>query len=333
MMVKTVRFHELGGPEVLRLEEITIRDPGPAELRIRVDAIGLNRAEAMFRGGYYTDPVRSLPATLGYEAAGEVEAVGEKVTGFRVGDPVGVVPAFSMNDYGLYAERAIVPATAVVHRPDDVDAMTGAAVWMAYVTAYGALVETAGVRAGDTVVLTAASSSVGLAAIQIANRIGAVPVATSRTSVKAEQLRKAGAAEVIATQEEGLVERVLAITGGRGADVVLDPVAGPGVLDLAGAITVGGTLVVYGALSREPTPFLGPASIRRGLSMRGYSVFQSTTDQQRLRRAEAFVNSGLRTGALQPVIDSVFPLDDIVQAHRHLESNTQFGKIIAVVTH
>lgn len=171
-MVRTVRFHEHGGPEVLRLEDVAIGEPGLGEVLIRVDAIGINRAEALFRGGNYIEPVRRFPARLGTKAAGVVEAVGAGVTGIEAGRPVSVLPAFSMNDHGVYAERAIVPAAAVVERPDGLGAVEGAAVWMPYLTAYGALLEVGGMRAGDTVVVTAASSSVGLAAIRVARHVG-----------------------------------------------------------------------------------------------------------------------------------------------------------------
>ncbi|MDP4501615.1 zinc-dependent alcohol dehydrogenase family protein [Nonomuraea turcica] len=332
-MVKTVRFHELGGPDVLRLEDVEVGEPGPGEVLIRVDAIGLNRAEVLFRGGHYIEPVKEFPARLGTEAAGVVEAVGADVAGLEAGQPVSVVPAFSMNDYGVYAERAIVPAAAVLHRPDGVGAVEGAAVWMPYVTAYGALVEVGGMRAGDTVVLTAASSSVGLAAIQVANRVGAVPIATTRTRVKAERLRKAGAAEVIVTGEEDVVARVLDLTAGRGAEFVFDAIAGPGVVDLAKVVAPGGTLFEYGALSGEVTPYPGFALGMPALNMRTYTVHETTTDPERLRRAAAFVSSGLRSGAFEPVVDRVFGLDEIVAAHRYLEAGDQVGKIVVTVNH
>ncbi|WP_327591040.1 zinc-dependent alcohol dehydrogenase family protein [Nonomuraea sp. NBC_00507] len=332
-MVKTVRFHELGGPDVLRLEDVEVGEPGPGEALIRVDAIGLNRAEVLFRGGHYIEPVKEFPARLGAEAAGVVEAVGADVAGLEAGQPVSVVPAFSMNDYGVYAERAIVPAAAVLHRPDGVGAVEGAAVWMPYVTAYGALVEIGGVRAGDTVVLTAASSSVGLAAIQVANRVGAVPIATTRTRAKAERLRKAGAAEVIVTGEEDVVARVLDLTAGRGAAFVFDAIAGPGVVDLAKVVAPGGTLFEYGALSGEVTPYPGFALGMPALNMRTYTVHETTTDPERLRRAAAFVSSGLRSGAFEPVVDRVFGLDEIVAAHRYLEAGDQVGKIVVTVNH
>ncbi|UKY54561.1 zinc-dependent alcohol dehydrogenase family protein [Streptomyces inhibens] len=311
-----------------------------------MDAIGLNRAEVLFRSGQYIEPVKQFPARLGAEASGVVEAIGAHDRGpacsseaeslgkgFEVGRPVSVVPAFSMNDYGVYAERALVPASAVVHRPDGLDAVDGAAVWMPYLTAYGALVEVGGMRAGDTVVLTAASSSVGLAAIQIARRIGAVPIATTRTRAKKDALLKAGAADVIVTDEEDIAPRVLGLTGGRGAEFVFDAVAGPGVMDLAKAVAPGGTLFVYGALSGEVAPYPGFELGMPALNMRTYTLFETTTDQQRLRRAEAFVSSGLRTGAFRSVVDRTFGLDEIVEAHRYLEAGAQVGEIVVTVDH
>ncbi|MDY0813539.1 zinc-dependent alcohol dehydrogenase family protein [Kitasatospora purpeofusca] len=331
-MVRTVLFHELGGPEVLRLEEAPIAEPGSGELLVRVDAIGLNRAEVLYRTGQYIEDVREFPGRLGSEAAGVVEAIGPAVTGFAVGDTVSVVPAFSMNDYAVYAERAVVPANAVVHRPEGLDAVGGAAVWMPYVTAYGGMVEAGGLRAGNTVVITAASSSVGLAAIRIANRVGAVPIATTRTPVKREALLAAGAAVVVVTEEEDLTGRVLELTGGRGADLAFDAVAGPAVVDLARALAPGGTIVLYGALSGEDTPF-PPMPVMKGKSMRSYSLHEITTDPEGLRRAEAFVTSGLRTGAFHPTVDRVFPLAEITDAHRYLEAGTQIGKIVVTVDH
>ncbi|MEV4007474.1 zinc-dependent alcohol dehydrogenase family protein [Actinomadura sp. NPDC049753] len=330
-MAMTVMFHELGGPEVMRLEDVEVREPGPGELRIRVEAIGLNRAEVLFRTGRYIEPVTAFPARLGTEAAGVVEAVGEGVTGFRPGQPVSTVPGFSQNEYGVYAEQAIVPASAVLHRPEGLGAVEGAAVWMPYLTAYGALVEVGGMRPGDTVVLNAASSSVGLAAIHVADRVGATPIALTRTAAKKDALLKEGAAEVIVTGEDDVAGRVLAATGGRGAEFVFDAVAGPGVTDLARLVAPGGSLLVYGALSGEPTPYPGIELGLPALNMRTYTMLETARVPERLRRAAAFVTSGLRSGAFRPVIDRTFPLAEMADAHRHLESNTQIGKIVVTV--
>ena len=344
-MTRTVLFHELGGPEVLTSADVEVGEPGPGEVRIRVDAIGVNRAEALFRSGHYIEPVKRFPARLGTEAAGVVEAVGADVTGLAPGQPVSTVPAFSQNDYGVYAEQAIVPAAAVLRRPEGFGPVEGAAVWMPYVTAYGALVEVGGMRPGDTVVLNAASSSVGLAAIHVANRIGATPIALTRTAAKRDALLKEGAAQVIVTGPEAgpgsgaasgagssdVVERVLAATGGRGAEFVFDAVAGPGVTDLARLTAPEGLHLVYGFLSGEPTPYPALDLGMPPVAMRTYLLFETTTHPDRLRRAEAFISAGLRSGDFRPVVDRTFALNEVVDAHRYLESNAQVGKIVVTV--
>lgn len=330
-MVQAVRFYEVGGPEVLRLEDVEVGEPGAGEVRIRVDAIGLNRAEVMFRGGYYISEIKNFPAKLGYEAAGVIEAVGDGVTDFDIGQPISVVPAFSMESYVVYAESAIVPAAAVVARPDNIDAVTGAAVWMAYATVYGALVDIGRMRAGDAVLITAASSSVGVAAIQLVNRLGGIPIATTRTQAKKERLLAAGAAEVIVTNDEDLVKRVGELTDGRGVQFVFDPIGGPGLVDLARVTAQGGTLFLYGMLDRRPTPYPG-MEVNRFLTMRNYTLHEITTDPERLRRAVQFINSGLKSGAFAPVIAKTFPLAEIAEAHRYMEANDQFGKIIVTTS-
>ncbi|WP_225766361.1 zinc-dependent alcohol dehydrogenase family protein [Inquilinus sp. Marseille-Q2685] len=329
-MARIVRIHELGGPEVLRLEEVEVPPPGPGEIRLQVKALGINRAESMFRTGYYPE-APDFPARLGYEAAGTVEALGPGVTGLAVGDAVSIVPPLSITRWGAYGEVANVPAEVTVKHPANLSWTEAAAVWMQYVTAYGALVEIAGLSRGDSVLITAASSSVGLAAIQIANRLGATSIAATRTAAKAAALRDAGAAHVVVTDEEDLAGRAKAITGGAGVRAAFDPVAGPAVNVLAEALGQGGILVEYGALSPEPTPFpLFPALVK-GLSVRGYQYKEIVGDPAKLERAKRFIVEGLADGSLKPVIDRVFPLDQIVEAHRYLESNQQIGKIVVTV--
>ncbi|MFM9631007.1 MULTISPECIES: zinc-dependent alcohol dehydrogenase family protein [Streptomyces] len=330
-MAKLVQFDRIGGPEVLALRDVASHAPGAGEIRIRVDAIGLNRAEIMYReGAYFYQPV--FPSTLGYEAAGVVEAVGEGVSEFSAGDPVAVVPAFLQNEYGTYGDSVVLPAAAVVPRPAQVDAVTAAAVWMAYITAYGPLTESGRVRPGDHVLITAASSSVGLAAIQIARHIGAIPIATTRGADKKQRLLDAGAADVIVTDDEDLPARISEITGGKGVRLAFDPIAGPGVETLARGIAPGGYLVVYGALDPRPTPLPNAQSFP-ALNTSTYTLFEITSDPERLRRAVAFVNAGLASGSFTPVVDKTFDLSDIAEAHRYMEANGQVGKIVVTVTH
>ena len=331
-MTRVVRFHEFGGPEVLKFEDLAIGDPAPGEMRVRIQAIGLNRAEAAFRSGHYIEKAL-LPARLGYEAAGIVEAIGAGVSGFQIGDAVCVIPEFSMNRYGVYAEAAIVPAAAVVKRPPGLSTAEAAAVWMPYLTAYGALIDIAQVGKGDAVVITAASSSVGLAAIQIANSVGAVPIAATRTDVKRAGLQEAGAAHVVTTQTQDLAAEVMRVTEGRGARLVFDPVSGPAIAALVPALGRQGVLVLYGNLSGKghETPFpFGPA-VGKGLSLRGYLVFEIIHDPARLARADAFIREGLRKGTLKPRIARMFTFDQIVEAHHYLESNQQLGKVVVTV--
>ncbi|MFH8755932.1 zinc-dependent alcohol dehydrogenase family protein [Streptomyces atroolivaceus] len=331
MKAKAVRFDRTGGPEVLELREVQVGAPGPGELRVRVDAIGLNRAEVMFReGSYLYQP--SFPSGLGYEASGVVEAVGDEVSVFSEGDAVSVVPAFRLTDYGTYGDHVLVPAAAAVARPVGTSPETAAATWMAYLTAYGALAEDGRLRPGDHVLITAASSSVGLAAIQTAHRLGVVPIATTRTESKKQRLLDAGAADVIVTETEDLPDRIANITGGTGVRKAIDPVAGPGVDALSRAISPGGQLLVYGALDQRRTP-LPRAQHFPALTTRTYTVFEVTTDPERLRRGVAFVNAGLTSGSFTPVMDKTFTLDAIADAHRHMETGTHIGKIIVEVPH
>jgi NADPH:quinone reductase-like Zn-dependent oxidoreductase len=329
-MPRVVRFHETGGPEVLRIEDLPQRDIGADEVRIRVEALGLNRAEVLYRSGRYLETPK-LPSLIGYEAAGVADAVGGGVTHVRAGDRVAVVPSFSMNAYGVYGDEAVVPASAVVRTPEGVGAPEAAALWMAYLTAYGALIDIGKLGQGDAVVIPAASSSVGLAAIQIANRVGATPIATTRTAAKRNAIRNAGASHVIVTDEDDLVAEVRRITDGRGARIVFDPVAGPFVETLADATADGGILFVYGILSLRPTPFPVLRALRAGLTLRGYTLFEVTSDPARFERGIQFVTSGVADGSLKPVIARTFTFENIQDAHRFMESSEQFGKIVVSV--
>jgi NADPH:quinone reductase-like Zn-dependent oxidoreductase len=202
---------------------------------------------------------------------------------------------------------------------------------MQYLTAYGALIDLGKLTRGDTILIPAASSSVGLAAIQIANQVGAVPVALTRGKSKRRALLDAGAAHVIATDEQDLVKEVLGITGGNGARVVFDPVGGPTFAKLAQATARLGILFLYGALSPEPTPLPLFDVLGKWVTIRGFVMMEITTDPERLARAKTFVNDGLASGSFKPLVARTFPLEEIVEAHRYLESNQQIGKIVVTV--
>jgi NADPH:quinone reductase-like Zn-dependent oxidoreductase len=195
-MAKVVRVHELGEPEVMRIEELPVRAPGEGEVHLRVEAIGLNRSEAVFRRGAY--PQRpTLPTLIGYEGVGIVQAIGPGVLGFTPGDRVCVVPNYRLGEYGMYAEETVVPARSLLHAPPGLSSAEAASIWMQFFTAM-AIIEIGKATVGDYVIIPAASSSVGLAAIQLANWAGATPIAATRRSDKAAALKAHGAKHVVA---------------------------------------------------------------------------------------------------------------------------------------
>ncbi|MDE3061628.1 MAG: zinc-dependent alcohol dehydrogenase family protein [Acidobacteriota bacterium] len=329
-MPKIIRFHQLGGPENLQFETVATTQPGKGEVRLKVQAAGLNRAESMFYHGQYLEQPQ-LPARLGYEVAGVVEAVGEGVDATWVGKQVSTIPGFSMNQYGTLGEEAVVPVTALGEYPPSLTPVQATSIWMQYLTAYGALVHLGAVRPGDFVSIPAASSSVGLAAIQIVRDAGATAIAVTRTRAKKDELQALGAHHVIATAEEDYVARIHEITGGKGVRLTFDPVAGPFVEKLAAAAAPGGIIFEYGWLSGQPTPFPLFDALGRGLTVRGYVLMEITMNPDLLASAKAYIVERLADGRFAPKVAKTFAFADTIDAYRYLESNQQVGKIVITV--
>lgn len=329
---KAIRFHQPGDVSVLNLEDLPLQQPNAHQVRVRIAAIGLNRAEVMFRKDQYFESPR-YPSGLGYEASGVIDAIGfghnGGANGLSIGDKVSIIPCFSMRDYSVYGQSAIVPAYAVTAYPSHLSAMEAAAIWMPYITAWGALIDTAQLKSSDTVLITAASSSVGCGAIQIAKAAGATVIATTTSAEKVPFIEANGADHVINTQQENLVNRVMQITQQRGANVIFDPIAGPGIHQLAQAAAQRAIIFEYGALDSRPTPYPLQISVAKGLSVRGYNMFEIVTNGQAIARAKKYIFSGLQSGLLRPQIDHrQFTLEQMRQAHQHMESNQQQGKIV-----
>ena len=324
-MARVVRFHRFGGPEVLQVDTVEIGEPGPGEVRIAVHAFGLNRVETMSRSGHFL-PV-TFPARLGYEAAGVIEAIGPGVASWRVGDRVATLFGLDMERYGTHADTLLYPADMLVPVAAEQSLVEAAASWMQYGTAF-ALVEIGAIGPGDAVVINAASSSVGLAAIQIASDRGAVPVAVTRGRDKAPALLAAGAAHVIVSDEEDIATRIRALTDGKGAKLAFDAVAGPGLTVLAGAMASKGIMIVYGMLAGyEVSMSLLPLTMAN-LTLRGFAADLLVRETDSRRRLVDYVGSRLASGAFRPVIDRTFALDDVAAAHAWLEGNRQVGKIV-----
>ncbi|HEY2385775.1 MAG TPA: zinc-dependent alcohol dehydrogenase family protein [Candidatus Binatia bacterium] len=320
-------FTGTGDPSILRIVDVPARAPGPGEVRIRVTSAGLNRADANYRAGKYLlrTPGESRS---GFEGAGVVEAVGSGVP-FAIGDRVGVLPSsFDVVKEGAAAESMTVPAGVVVRTPTPVSDRDAGAIWMQYLTAWGALVEIANAGPGDWVIVPAASSSVGIAAIQLCRAIGARVIATTTSAEKVEGLRRFQPDAIIDTRAEPYVERVQAITGGAGARVIFDPIYGPIVNDHIKVATREGIVFVYGVLDFTPLQLNAGGMLRKQLRLQGYTLGPMLGDPERRARAVAAVAAHLERGDFAPVVDSYFPLDAIQEAHRRLESNRQIGKVV-----
>lgn len=329
-MTRVVRIHEYGDASVLRIDDVDVPAPAANEVQIKVKAIGINRAEVMFRNHAYLQEAR-FPSRLGYEASGVVEAVGSDVSDFVVGDAVSVIPSLDITNGGTYGELVNAQARLVVKHPQNMSYEEAAAVWMPYVTAWGALIEQAKLSRGEAVIVSAASSSVGIAAFQIAKAVGATVIATTRTGAKRQNLLDAGADHVVATDEEDLVAKVMEITDGNGARVVFDPVGGPSFEPLTASMARGGILLEYGVLSAEPTPFPLFTVLSKSLTLKGYLYVEVVSDDAILERAKTFITDGLASGALKPLIARTFAFADIQDAHRFMESNEQIGKVVVTL--
>jgi NADPH:quinone reductase-like Zn-dependent oxidoreductase len=326
-MPKIVRFHQLGGAENLRFEELPSQAPGKGEVRLRVEAAGLNRAESLYyRGQYFETP--QLPSRLGYEVAGVVQAAGEGVDPAWVGKRVATIPGFSQNRYGTLGEEAVVPGEVLGEYPKNLTPAQGAASWMQYLTAYGGLALVGGLKAGDFVSIPAASSSVGLAAIQIVRDHGATAIAVTRTAAKRAELLALGANHVVVTEDEDYIARVREITGGQGVRLTFDPVAGPFVEKLVEASAPGGIVILYGALSLQPTPFPLVPAMRNALSVRAYTLHEVTQNPAWATDAKKYVFDRLADGRFVPKIARMFPFAQTVEAYQYLESNQQVGKVV-----
>jgi NADPH:quinone reductase len=337
-MARIVRFHSFGDADVLQIEDLPIQEPGANEIRIRVNAFALNRAEVSFRRNQYIHGV-TLPSRLGYDAAGVVEAIGEGVTNVAIGDRISTYPAFNQGEYGVYGEWAIVPAHAVLHYPDNLSAEEAATTGVQYMTGYFALFEHAQLKAGDHILITAASSSTGVAAISLAKSVGATVIATTRTSVKKQELLNLGADFVIVTDEEDLVKSVNDITNSKGVEVIYDPIVGKMLDAFAEIIAPTGAIILYAALDLSPITFPFFPLFVKGVRVYPYKVFDFTglsivnlpVNSAAVERAKTFIVNKLKDGTLKPIIAAKFPLERIADAHRYMESNQQVGKIVITV--
>jgi NADPH2:quinone reductase len=321
--VRAIRIHTPGGAEALRIDEVPDPTPGAAQVLVRLDAAGVNFIDVYQRTGLYPVP---LPATLGQEGAGTVEAIGAAVRDVRVGDRV----AYS-GVLGAYAERAVVAADQVVPLPDGVTTRQGAAAMLQGLTAHYLATSTYPLEPGDSCLVHAAAGGVGLLLVQIAKLLGAFVIGTVSTEAKAELARAAGADAVIRYTEEDFVAETRRLTSGRGVDVVYDSVGATTFERGLGVLVPRGMMVLFGA-SSGPVPPIDPQLLNRSgslfLTRPKLGDYTATRDELTARADELF--GWIASGALTLRIEHEFPLADAARAHRELEGRRTTGKVLLI---
>ncbi|MCF7549489.1 zinc-binding dehydrogenase [Pseudonocardia sp. WMMC193] len=331
---RRVQFSRLGGPEVLEMVPFTLPALASGHVRVAIDVIGLNRFEALFRRDHYVI-TPTLPAALGVEAVGAVLDTAPDVEGFVVGERVAILPIQSpVVGTGTYATHADVPVGALVAVAADRSDEQEAATWMAGLQAY-TLATKVPIQRGDTVVVTAGTSSVGTALIQIARDFGATVIATTRTAARKPELLALGADHAVATDDEDLVGIVASITDGVGATAVYDTVGGALLVDLIAATAPFGHVLCYGA---QTSPDIRAARVdvplvaldRRSIAF--VDLFELVESPDRLAAAKAYITDAGKRGALCVPVDRVLDFDDVQEAHRLLEAGRLAGKLLLRVT-
>jgi NADPH2:quinone reductase len=318
--MKAIRVHEFGGPDVLRLEEVPEPTPGQGEVVVRTRAIGVNPVEAYIRGGTYG--ARDFPFTPGADCAGEVVAVGAGVRRFLPGQRVYTAGTIR----GAYAEL-VVSAEASVHPlPDRVSFEQGAAIGVPCATAYTALFVRAVARPGETVLVNGASGGVGLAAVQLARAAGLIVIGTAGTDAGLRVVAEQGAHHAVSHGAADKMGQIMALTGGRGLDVIVEMLANQNLAEDLKLLARRGRVVVVG--SRGPVTIDPRESMSREADVRGMSLANATEADR--RTVHAALGAALENGTLCPIIGTVLPLRDAAAAHRVVLEGHAPGKIVLV---
>lgn len=329
-MNQIIEFNEIGRTEVLQYVSKPIPEPKDEEVVVKVMACGLNRAEYMFFNGQYLFQPH-FPSKLGIEGSGIIHKLGENVTNFQIGDEVCMLPNTDITNYGYLGEYALASAQVLIAKPKQLDFEQAAAFWAAYGTAYGLLVNKGGLEnnANQTVLITAASSSVGIACIEVAKNHGARVIATTRKSEKKNFLLQSGADFVIVTDEQNLVEEVQRITKGKGFNIGVDAVTGSTVNQLAEAAALEAKIILYGVLDFNADTLPLFPILSKGVSISGFHLgFHLLNIPDRTKAMQKYLLESLEKGYYLPKMDKLFSFNETKEAYQYLESNQQKGKIV-----
>ena len=317
-----IRFHQTGGPEVLRWEEVPVSDPAEDEVRIRHEAVGLNYIDTYQRSGLYPLP---LPSGLGQEGAGVVEAVGKDVRDFRPGDRV----AYAGGPVGAYSQQRCLPAARLLKLPESIDFRTGAAMMLQGLTTAYLLRRTYAVQPGDAVLIHAAAGGVGLIACQWARALGATVIGTVSTEAKAKLARQHGCEHVILYSHEDVAARVRDITGGEGVAVVYDGVGKDTFAASLDSLRMRGMMVSFGNASGAVPPFNPLLLTQKGsLFLTRPMLAHYTANRDELLALGQELFAVVESGKVRININQTFALADAADAHRALEARQTTGSTV-----
>jgi len=321
--MKAMRIHNFGGPEVLKYEEIPVREPEAGEARVKIQAIGLNFIDVYHRTGLY--PL-NRPFTLGMEAAGVVDSIGAGVSEVKPGDRV----AYAMVP-GAYAQYAVLPAQRLVPVPNGIEAKTAAAIMLQGMTAHYLTRSTYPVKSGETALVHAAAGGAGLLLVQIAKMLGARVIGTVSTEAKAELARAAGADEIILYTQTDFLAEVKRITDGKGVHVVYDSVGATTFDKSIDCLRPRGYLVLFGQSSGPVAPFdPGKLAAKGSLFLTRPSLAHYTLDRAELLERAGDLFGWIQSGKVKVRIEKVFDLKDAAEAQRQLEARRTTGKVVLV---
>ncbi|MDI2376793.1 zinc-dependent alcohol dehydrogenase family protein [Pseudomonas aeruginosa] len=305
-MSRVIRFHQFGPPEVLKCEELPTPAPAAGEVLVRVQAIGVSWKDVLWRQNLAPEQA-ALPSGLGFELAGEVLAVGAGVGDLPLGSRVASFPAHTPDHYPAYGDVVLMPRAALAVYPEVLTPVEASVYYTGLLVAYFGLVDLAGLKAGQTVLITEAARMYGPVSIQLAKALGARVIASTKSAEEREFLREQGADKVVVTDEQDLVLEVERFTEGKGVNVILDELGGPQMTLLGDVSATRGKLVLYGT---------------------GHPEMGLERNDESVSKALAHIEQLTRDRLLKPVVDRVFEFDQVVEAHRYMETCPKRGRVV-----
>ena len=326
--MRAIVITEPGGPEVLKLRDVPTPQPTRGEVRVRIRATAVNRADLLQRMGAYPAPPDCPRDIPGLELAGEIDALGEGVTGHAIGDRV-----FGLVGGGSYAEHAVAPARTLVKFPDSLSFTEAAAIPEAFITAYDAMVTQGKLAAGESVLVHAVGSGVGTAAVQIARAIGAFSIGTARTASKLDRAKPLGLGEGLVVENGGFAAKILGLTANRGVDQVLELVGGNYVQEDLACMAPRARLILVGLLAGTRVDMDLATVLRKRLLILG-TMLRARPLEEKIDAANILAKNLVplfARRALEPIVDRVMPFAHAAEAHAYVASNDGFGKVVLEV--